>query len=477
MKLILRQNRLALVILIAIILVTINAFPVFANPGLSVSNALILTDVTPGQAFTHTMQVSIASSDPAIDMEVRVFGIAQDLKGTYVLLDAAHDTGPYSARTFVTVDQSSFHLEPGGFQSLTATIQVPQDVGDGGRYAIINVATKASGSSGLGIITAANIPVFLTVKGSQITQTGKISGLSTNEGSGGQPINILTNFQNTGNHHFKVKGQVTIKDARGQAVGDLAIPLTSSSILPGMTRQFQTPLKTTNILQNGTYSMDAKVTMDDGTLLDQSTGTFKITQQSVAPAASIPTSSNTPSNNGIQYVPPAAIGTVNLNPSSASTLQNDDGSIYIIFPQGAAVTPVKVELQNLPADQVPAPPSGTTLGSTYFRVVGLTGLLANDATLTVKYTTADLDKGDGNASTLKLARWNEGTNQWVIYKTSVGTGAKTLTASSNQMGIWAVVIDSAASPAINWTIILITVGVLAVLITVTIVYTLRKRRK
>jgi hypothetical protein len=431
--------------------------------------------VTPGQTFTHTMQVSIASSDPAIDMEVRVFGLAQDLKGTYVLLDAAHDTGLYSVRKFVAVDQSSFHLEPGGFQSLTATIQVPQDVGDGGRYAIINVATKASGSSGLGIITAANIPVFLTVKGSQITQTGKITGLSTNGGSGGQPINILTNFQNTGNHHFKVKGQVTVKDARGQTVGDFAIPLTNSSILPGMTRQLQTSLKTTEALSDGTYSMDAKVTLEDGTLLDQSTGPFKITKQNISPSASIPISSNTPSNSGIQYIPPAAIGTVNLSPSSASALQNGDGSISINFPQGAAVTPVQLQLQNLPADQVPALPSGTTLGSTYFRVVGITGLLAKDATVKVKYTASDLDQAGGNALALKLARWEDGTGQWKILNTAADTSARTLSASSNQMGVWAVVIGS-PSQSINWIMIIAIAGAV-IIVTGLLILLVRKRKR
>jgi hypothetical protein len=453
------------------------AIPATANPGLTVDNALILADVRPGQTLTQTMKLKIASIDPAADISIRVTGVAQSLQGAFELLDAAHDTGPYSARDFVTVDKSSIHLEPGNSVDLTATVHIPQNVEAGGKYAIINIATLPPPGSGLSFITAVDIPVYLTLDGSKLIHTGKVTGISIGNFTSGKPINILTNFQNTGNHHFKVKGQITIKNDRGQTIGDIPIPLTSSSILPGMTRQLTGTLKPVDALPIGTYAVDSKVTLDDGTLLDESTGNFEVKPESIPVASSAaPAQTNAVPKGAAQYTPMDIMATTDLMPSSSSILKNADETISINFPLGAAVTPVKISLLNMPADQVPALPSEITLASTWFKVDGLTGLLAKEAAVTVKYKTGDLEQANGDPSKLKLARWNEGTNQWTIYKTSNDTAAKALTTNSNQMGIWAVVVGPADSPALNWTIIFITVAVLAMLITVFVFYTLRKRR-
>jgi len=51
----------------------------------------------------------------------------------------------------------------------------------------------------VGIITAVDVPVYLTIQGSQLTQTGKITGVTAGTITNGQPVNITTTFQNTGN--------------------------------------------------------------------------------------------------------------------------------------------------------------------------------------------------------------------------------------------------------------------------------------
>ena len=193
-------------------------------------------------------------------------------------------------------------------------------------------------------------------------------------------------------------------------------------------------------LAPGTYTIGSIVMLSDGTLLAQSAATFTIQ----AP-----------------YVPPPALGNVSLEPSSASTLQNADGSISIYFPMGAAAVPVDLALNNIAAAQLPAAPTGFTFTGSSFQVNGLTGLLAKNATITVKYTADDLSKAKGKASNLLLLRWDAGTNQWVILETKVDTKAMTLSASSNLMGIWAVAVGMApASSGINWMII----GVIAVVV-------------
>ena len=219
-----------------------------------------------------------------MQIAVDVMGFGCSLSGAPQGLAPEQDTGPYSARGFITVNQSSFQLKPGKSQDIIATIAVPADVGAGGRFAIIYIHQQTpAGGTGAGSTSSFNVPVLLTVKGSALTRTGKITGLSTGAVTSGQPIAITTDFQNTGNIYFKITGQVTVKDANGQTVAALAIPLTPSSIIPGAIREIVTNFTATTTLAAGTYTVDCKVTLEDGTLLDESTGTFQITTEYVPP--------------------------------------------------------------------------------------------------------------------------------------------------------------------------------------------------
>lgn len=432
------------ILLIAASVPLLAAAPVSANPVLNVTNAQIVVGVTPGETFQQTMTVSIGASDPATTITVQVAGVSQSSSGGYILLDSAQDTSQYSARTFVSVDQSSFQLQPGGSQDVTATVQVPQNVGDGARFAVINFATLPSaGSSGVNIITAVDVPVYLTINGSQLTQTGSVTGVTTGTITNGQPVDITTSFENTGNTYYKVQGSVAITNSAGVTLETVPIPLTNSSIIPGMTRNLDALYTPSGSLAPGTYTINSQVMLSDGTtILGQSSGTFTIK----AP-----------------YTPPPALGTVNLAPSGASTLQSTDGTISIYFPVGSAAVPVSLSLNSITTSQLPAAPTGYTLTGNAFNAEGLTGLLAKNATVTVKYSADDLSKANGKASSLQLLRWDPGTNQWVVMKTKVDTKATTLSASSNQMGIWAVAVGAAsASSGTNW----IMIGIIAVVIIV-----------
>ena len=109
------------------------------NPGITVSNAGIVDVVSPGQTITQTMNVSIGANAPTTTVTVDVDGVAQSSNGTYILLNAAEDTNPDTARPFVSVNTNSFQLQPGGSQDVVATIVVPQDANLGGYFACIRI--------------------------------------------------------------------------------------------------------------------------------------------------------------------------------------------------------------------------------------------------------------------------------------------------------------------------------------------------
>jgi len=415
-----------LVVLLLMLSVTLAAAPVSANPGLRVSGAILVTDVSPGDMFTHKMTVGTKDEDQPMDILVDVGAVRQSLDGGYQLLQASEDTGTYSARQFITLDKSSFHLEPGDSQDVIASIHIPENVGAGGRYAVINVHSQPTGQGQIGIVSAINIPIYLTIKGSQVLHTGKITQLTTSEVVSGQPVDILTTFQNTGNHHFKVKGEVTISNAAGETLDTIYLALTTSSMIPTMSRRLKATFIPEGELPLGVYSIKSKIMLEDGTVLDEASTKFEV---------------------GKPYVPPPPPASITLTPSSASILETADGRISISFPQGAVISEVEVSLRNYPLEQIPASPAAFNLATTVFRVDGLTGLLAQEATVTVKYTAADLYKAGGDASRLRLARWDEADNQWTVLKTKVDKEAMTLSATTNRLSIWAVMVAPPAEEA------------------------------
>jgi len=222
-----------------------------------------------------------------------------------------------------------------------------------------------------------------------------------------------------------------------------------------MSRNIEATFTPSGSLSPGTYTIRSLVMSSDSILLDKSTSTFTIK----AP-----------------YVPPPALGTVSLAPSGASTLKNTEDTISIYFPIGAAAIPVDISLNNIAADQLPVAPTGFTMTGSSFQVNGLTGLLAKDATVTLKYTAGDLSKASGKASNLKLMRWDVGTNQWIVLKTKVNVTAMTLTATSKQMGIWAVAAGTVKSASINWIIIGTIIAVVIVIAIVGILLIARRKR-
>jgi len=399
-----------------------------AFAGLWVTGASLAAEVSPGDTLTHNFSVGIRETDPPMDIQIDVGGMGQSLNGTCQALDSSRDTNAYSARQFITLDKSSFHLDPGNSQKVVATIHVPRDTGAGGRYAVINVHSQPVSEGQVNMISAINIPIYLTIKGSQLIYAGRVTEISTSEPADGQPVHIFTVFQNTGNHHFKVKGEVTIADAQGQILDSMHLASTSSAIIPTMSRLIESTFIPQSQLPSGVYSIKSRLMLEDGTVVAETSGNFAIEEI---------------------YIPPQAPASVTLTPNKTSVLKTENGEISVIFPAGAVAGQVAVSLRNYPVEQIPPPPKGFEMASTVFRIDGLSGILDKGAAVTVKYTQADLNKAGGDASRLRLARWDEAQNRWQFLPTQVDTLATSLSTDSKQLSIWAIMV-APHSGGINW---------------------------
>ena len=386
---------------------------------IKVGGSIYTGSIAPGSTAVHTMTISTNPDDPPMDLAVDVLGLGQSLQQSNTGLLPEKDTSPYSARTFITVSPQTFHLEPGVSQEVKATIAVPQDAGVGGRYAMITIHNAPTGSGSTLIVTAISVPVVISLTGSGATKTGTITKLSVADLIPGQPIKIITELKNTGNSHYKVKTDVSITDSAGKVVATGGTDVSSRSIVPPFTGAYEVNIATP--LPVGTYTITSTTSRDDGTILDTKTIPYEIKSPYIAPLDEV---------------------TVTLSPKSPTELISMDGRVVVSFPAGAVFSDVNVTLKPVSNAKLSAAPQGATLGATSFRVDGLTGLLSKDATVLVKYSSADLDAAGSDVSKLTLARYDDSENKWTILPTTLDKGALTLSTATNRFGIMAVMVSS-----------------------------------
>ena len=400
-----------------LILCVISISPV---AGIKVLGSKYMSSISPGDTVVHTMTVSTGTDDPPMDMQVDVWGFGQTLQKSYNSLPPSADTSPYSARGFITLSSSSFHLNPGESKEITANIAIPTTVGNGGRYALITIHNAPLGNGSTAIVTAISVPVMITIAKSNLLQTGTIADVTVGDIVPGQPIRFTTSLKNTGNiHYYDTKNIVNITDSTGKEMAGAATDPSPYAIIPSFTVKYDLNLDTP--LPPGTYTATSKVSLGDGTVLDTKTTSFEV-----------------PAN----YIPPIQAANVKLTAKSSAVLASPDGRVTIEFPAGAVFSDTDVSIKPLAKDQAPAPSTGMAPASTFFTVGGINGLLAKDATLIVKYSSADLEAARSDVSKLALARYDDSDNKWTILPTTLDKSALTLSSATNRFGIMAVMVSS-----------------------------------
>jgi hypothetical protein len=405
------------VISIVSILILLCIVPVSA---ITVTGLKYVGSIPAGGTDTFGMTIGIGPNENPVDMVVEVMGFGQGMNSIFMPIGPANDTSPYTARTFISLDHPTFHLEPGTSQPVKATISLPNNVGSGGRYALIYIHQLSA--QGQAVVTSAVIvPVAITISGTTPTITGSITGVDVGSMIVGQPIVVTTTFKNTGNYYGRqFVNEVTLTDGNRNILANVSTQPLQNAIIPGNTVQY-TVTPNVKDLPVGSYTVDSKVISGSGTILDEKTTTFTV---------------------GTNYVPPITESNITLTPSSVGTLTSPDGRISILFPQGAVLDSAVVTLKPYTRDQLPSAPAGATLGATCFEVTGLSGLLSKDATVKVTYSADDLSAAGGDASQLKLSYYDAAQNAWVILPTQLDTSSTTLTTTTNHLSVWAVMVSS-----------------------------------
>jgi hypothetical protein len=238
--------------------------------GLSVTGGLMEMTVAPGDELRHQIIIGVGDNDKPTEVKVGVFGCGFGLDGARINLDPEEDVSPYTARPFLTVTPESVTVGPNETATFVVSGTVPDDVGSGGLYALVNVGTPPRGEGQVGIALAAIVPVRLTIKGSDLVETGEITDLSASSG-GASAI-----FENTGNHHFKAKAEAALIDAEGEVVATAEAPLMNTAIIPTYSWLFKMAFEAGEELAPGTYTVEVSVVHENGTVLDKKEATVEV---------------------------------------------------------------------------------------------------------------------------------------------------------------------------------------------------------
>ena len=139
---------------------------------------------------------------------------------------------------------------------------------------------------------------------------------------------------------------------------------------------------------------------------------------------------------------------VDLAPGTAATLTSPDGKVTVSIPASGPRAAGSLLYAPTTARNAPAPaPDGGSFGDTLFELTGydeagesMASLrLDSAATITIKYSEADLSAGDGSPTRLTIYKYDSAFQTWSPLTTSVDVVNETISTGASRLSSFAVV--------------------------------------
>lgn len=173
-----------------------------------------------------------------------------------------------SASQWLTYAPDQFVLEPHGSQTVSLTIQVPQELPkDGTFYSLLFFETalgQTVNEQGAAVEVAGRVGslIYVNVDGTVI-RSGVVNDIQIRSGEGNKPTTFSVTFTNTGNTYIPLEGEFIVFDSEGlvKGRGELSTMYTREGMR--VTRETQWPTK----LAPGTYDFIFTFNMGDGEAL------------------------------------------------------------------------------------------------------------------------------------------------------------------------------------------------------------------
>lgn len=242
---------------------------------LSVQPSLINVAGKPGTTTTTELTLRAAAT---LAVSIKVQGLGQAKDGNFTALAPADDTRSSSARPWMTFSPDSLLMKAGDLTKVAVKIAIPQDAGEGSRYAILTITgmpVTPSGSANVGIGVELGVSTIVQLAGTAQTRTGEIDGINLDKSLPGKPLPVTVSFKNTGNTHFgaipdELEASATLQDASGTELATASASGNQLSVLPGYDRELPLSMTPSKALVDGaTYHVEVGVGLKDGTVLDR----------------------------------------------------------------------------------------------------------------------------------------------------------------------------------------------------------------
>lgn len=287
------------------------ALPGAAAGGLTVFGGKIETVVIPGSSTTFTMEVA-NTTDAPMDIGVEVKGYGMSTSQDFIVLEPEDDTSLYSAFALLRISPMTFRLEPSKSQTVTITTNIPNEIGNGGRYAIVFIHTIPQPGGAVGVISAVAARVLLTISGSTLNTSSRITEASLVKSTPQQPAGMTVTVANNGNHHFKPEIQATLRYGN-KVVATTPVTAPGWPIIPSYSRQFKLDLIGPSPLAAGIYQVDVEVKDESGALITRSTFSMELTENQVITISG----ATLPSTTTLSATPTSALPTPTMPPAAS----------------------------------------------------------------------------------------------------------------------------------------------------------------
>ena len=269
-----------------LLVVIVMAMLVLPASALTAGSTAITADIEPGQTYGIPLLISAGPGEEAGRVSLGVSGLGQSpFDGNYTALEAGSDTGAASARAYITLNTTTVRLEPGGNAEVMVTVRVPGDVRDGGRYAAILVQRDSSSPGQRDIL----IPIFLTVKGGNITESAEITALEFTSVQPGEDFLVRTSIRNTGNYYITgMVNTVVLENSRGGVVATATSSM-AHALVPG--QEVGTSVTFKGGVPDGATRLVTRMEKADGTFIAEQEEAFQagdVAGLDTTPPVSIP---------------------------------------------------------------------------------------------------------------------------------------------------------------------------------------------
>ncbi len=217
--------------------------------GLEVSPPSQEVSIDPGK--TTTVKATLRNkSNTSVPVTVRIEDFTA--KGDEGQIELTADS-PYSVASWTNVSPSTFTLQPGAEQEVTAIIKAPADAA-GGRFGSFVFGVKPENADPNSASLSQEIASLFLVKVSgPVDEKLELKSIEAPTFSEYGPVPFNLTFANSGNVHVKTFGLVNVTDMFGRKVADIVVP--GTNVFPSAERVLRSELSNKFLI--GSYKATA----------------------------------------------------------------------------------------------------------------------------------------------------------------------------------------------------------------------------